>query len=98
MEVRGLDISTGFIVFECDDDEDWEALSDEQEEDNRDEKNEPSFHKDEELQEYREDKDGALVVHEDLEEHDKMKKISEGCNCENLRYDNASLAVILPSY
>ncbi|RLN24990.1 uncharacterized protein C2845_PM07G16470 [Panicum miliaceum] len=70
MEIRDPNISTGFIVFKCD----------------------------EELQEYGEDKYGALVVHEDLEEHDKMKKIPEGCNCEKLRYDNISLAVIMPSY
>ena len=46
MEVRDSDTSTGFIVFECDDDEDWETLSD-KEEDTRDIKIDPSLHEDE---------------------------------------------------
>ena len=46
MEVRDSDTSTGFIVFEYDDDEDWETLSD-KEKDTRDIKIEPSLHEDE---------------------------------------------------
>ena len=47
MEVRDSDTSTRFIVLECDDDdEDWEILSD-KEEDTRDIKIDPSLHEDE---------------------------------------------------
>ena len=46
MEVRDSDTSTGFIVFECDGDEDWETLSD-KEEDTRDINIDPSLHEDE---------------------------------------------------
>ena len=46
MEVRDSATSTGFIVLECDDDEDWEILSD-KEEDTRDIKIDPSLHEDE---------------------------------------------------
>ena len=46
MEVRDSDTCTGFIVFEYDDDEDWETLSD-KEEDTRDINIDPSLHEDE---------------------------------------------------
>jgi len=74
MEVRDLDTNTGFIVFECDDDEDWETLSD-KEEDTRDMKIEPSLHEDE-TQEYVADIEGALVIHEDLKTRDEVKEAS----------------------
>ena len=64
MEVRDPDTSTGFIIFECKDGEDWETLNDE-EEDTRNVKVEPSLHEDE-PQEYGADREGALVIHEDL--------------------------------
>ena len=68
MEVRNSDTSTGFIVLECDDDEDWETPRDE--EDTRDEKIKPSLHEDEESKEYEADTDGALAIHEELRAHD----------------------------
>nr|TKV98485.1 hypothetical protein SEVIR_9G562800v2 [Setaria viridis] len=85
MKVRDPDTSEGSIVFGCDSDEDWEALRDE-EEDIKDKKIEPSLYDDEEPQEYSEDRHGALVIHEDLEEHDKAKKIPEGRSCEDLSH------------
>ena len=75
MEVRDLDTSTGFIVFECDDDEDWKTLSSEKK-DTRDVKIEPSIHEDM-PQEYGADTEGALVIHEDLITRDGVKKFLE---------------------
>ena len=73
MEVRNSDTSTGFIVFERDD-EDWETLSDKGE-DTRDMKIESSLHEDE-PQGYRADTEGALVIHEDLKTRDEVKEAS----------------------
>jgi hypothetical protein len=86
MEVRDSDTCTRFIVFEYDDDEDWETLSD-KEEDIRDIKIEPSLHEDE-PQEYR--GEGALVIHDDLKTRDEVKKLQEGYSCKDLRYANMS--------
>ena len=97
MEVRDLDTSSGFIISGCDSNEDWEALSDE-EEDIKDDKVEPSLHEDEELQDHNKDEDGALVSYKDLKTRDEEKKLLEGCRCEDPKYDNASPAGILPSY
>ena len=80
MEVRDSDTCTGFIVFEYDDDEDWETLRD-KEEDTRDIKIEPSLHEDE-PQEYR--AEGALVIHDDLKTRDEVKKLQEGYSCKDL--------------
>ena len=97
MEVRDLDTSTGFIVFECDDDEDWKTLSSEKK-DTRDVKIEPSIHEDM-PQEYGADTEGALVIHEDLKTRDEVKKLREGYSFKDLRYANTSRTqVILPSY
>nr|TKW14134.1 LOW QUALITY PROTEIN: hypothetical protein SEVIR_5G147400v2 [Setaria viridis] len=65
MKVRDPDTSEGFVVFGYDSDEDWEALSD-NEEDIKNEKIEPSLHDDRKPQEHSEDEDGALVIYEDL--------------------------------
>ncbi|OEL13761.1 Vacuolar iron transporter-like protein 2 [Dichanthelium oligosanthes] len=64
IEVGDPDTSSSFIVFGYDNDEDWEALSNE-EEDTKDEKTEPSLHKEgEEPQEYGADANRALAIHE----------------------------------
>ena len=65
------DNSCGFIVFECDDDENQKTLIDE-EENTRDGKIKPSLHEDEELKEYGLDldTDGALAIHKELKAHD----------------------------
>ena len=86
MEVRDSDTFTGFIAFECDDDKDWETLSD-KEEDTRDMKIEPSLHEDE-PQEY--GAEGALVIHDDLKTRDEVKKLQKGYSCKELRYANTS--------
>jgi hypothetical protein len=40
-----------------------------------------------------------LMMHEDLKERDKEKKLPEGCRCEDSRYANASpFVVVLLSY
>ena len=94
-EVRDPNTSTGFIVFECDDDKDQETLSNE-EEDTRDEKIEPSHNEDEEPQEYGADTNGALAIHEKPKAHGADVWISKLLD---LKYVVASLAeVILPSY
>jgi len=75
-------------VILTDDDEDWETISD-KEEDTRDMKIEPSLHEDE-TQEYVADIEGALVTHEDLKTRDEVKKLQKGYSCKELRYANTS--------
>jgi hypothetical protein len=96
MEVRGPDTVTGFVVFGCDDDdEDWETLSDE-EEDTKDEKIETSLHEDEKPREYGADTNEELVIHDEPIAHDGDVWRSKLLD---LRYVDASLAkVIMPSY
>ena len=90
-EVRDPNTSTGFIVFECDDDKNLETLSNE-EEDTRDEKIEPSHHEDEEPQEYGADTDGALAIHEEPKVHGGDVWISKLLD---LKYIVASLAEVI---
>jgi hypothetical protein len=85
MEVRDHDTSDGFIVYDSDSNEDWEALISDNKEDIKYEKIDPSIYEDEEPQEHDQDENGALVSYEDLKARDEEKKLPEGCRREDPR-------------